>query len=188
MSNFVPRVVNGAEIVSRDRRFDAPLPLTRPGDRVEPWPVCDDDVLRPLAAAARSRCLPTETSAVLVIERALLDDDDLLMHAAGTPTALDAAAAAARVIIALSEPQSAYLATLRGACTSRDSSIPRLIPVPMRLTERIGDGGVERLLRTELLDSALAWEQAAVLAGRTMAEWAMRVALAHGVPPISESA
>jgi hypothetical protein len=188
MSSFVPRIVHGTEIVSRDRRFDAPLPHTRPGDRVDPWPVRDEAALRPLAAAARSRCLPTETSAVLVIERALLDDDDLLMRAAGTPTALDAAAAAARVTIALSEPQSAYLATLRGACTGRDSSLPRLIPIPMRLTERIGDGGVERLLRAELLDSALAWEQAAVLAGRTMAEWAMRAALAHGVPPVSASA
>jgi hypothetical protein len=188
MNTFVPRLVYGTEIVSRDRRFDAPLPRTRPADRVDPWPVRDNAALRPLVAAARARRLPIETSAVLVIERALLEDDDLLMRPAGTPTALDAAAAAAHVTIALSEPQRAYLATLRGACTSHDSSLPRLIRIPMRLTDRIGDGGVERLLRADLVDSALAWEQAAVLAGRTMAEWAMCAALAHGVPSASASA
>jgi hypothetical protein len=183
--NFVPRLVHGTTAVEHNRRFEGPLPCTRPGDRVEPWPV-RDDVLRAIAAAARSCRLPTETAAVLVVERALLADDDLAVGNVDA-SVLDAAAATARVVLALSEPQSAYLATLRGGRTSNDASLPRLIPIPMRLTERIS-GDVERLVRPELLGSALAWEQAAVLAGRTMAEWALRAALHHDSLPASASA
>jgi hypothetical protein len=85
---------------------------------------------------------------------------------------LDAAAASAAVTLELSEPASAYLGALdRGE--SAHAYTTGMLALPMRLRERIGSRSPTTLLTAELLDYAIAWERAALVAGRTMSEWAL---------------
>ena len=93
---------------------------------------------------------------------------------------LDAAAGRARVAIELSEPLSAYFAALSPRRQGEEGSLPQVLALPMRLTERIGVRGGCLRLEAALLASALAWERAAVLEGRTMSEWAFVMALGLG--------
>lgn len=163
------------------RGFEAPTPAARPADRCEPWPVEDGPQLRSLAAAADVCGLSLELAAVLVVERALLAGELAEYGFDGLPRRLDAMAARAKVTVELAEPLSAYLAALsrrrpRGAA----GSLPRLLAVPMRLTERILARPGRPQLDATLLRSALAWERAAVLEGRTMSEWAAVKALELG--------
>jgi len=85
---------------------------------------------------------------------------------------LDVLAASAEVVIGLSEAQSAYLRVLSRGSAQQTGALPRLLPVPMRLIERIGQEGLVRRVDPALLETALLWERAAVLSGRTMSEWA----------------
>lgn len=158
-------------------RFDRPVPRARPSDRLEPWP-SSAAALKALARAARERCVAFETAAVVVVERSLLDDEFARRGLAPLTPVLDEAARAAKVEVALAEPQRAYLRTL---CSSRagtvSNTMPALVLLPMRLTDRVASATLDACLRAELLDSALAWERAAVAAGLTMSEWAAWAAL-----------
>lgn len=161
----------------RDPGFEAPAPTARPSERCEPWPVDDQGCLRSLAAAAVELGVSVELASVVVVERSLLADDLSARGFDEISARLDAEAARASVTIELSESLSAYLCALSSHDRGTSRSLPRLIALPMRLTERIGaDGGAARL-DAMLLASALSWERAAVLEGRTMSEWATLKAL-----------
>ncbi|MEX2646445.1 MAG: hypothetical protein WD249_09300 [Gaiellaceae bacterium] len=127
--------------------------------------------------AAREARLPFETAAAILVERALLDDDLGALGLGSFASLLDAAAAEAAISIELSEGQSAYLRVLYGNERRPAENTTCLVAIPMRLTERIGDEGADRLLRAKLLPSARLWERAAVISGRTMSEWATLAAL-----------
>jgi len=155
-----------------DAGFDAPAPTARPSERCEPWPVDDQGRLRSLAAAAAERGVSLELAAIVVVERSLLADDLAARGHEEMAVRLDAEAARASVTIELSEQLSAYLCALSGHNRDGSRSLPRLIALPMRLTERLGTEGGAARLEAPLLESALRWERAAVLEGRTMSEWA----------------
>jgi hypothetical protein len=160
--------------------FEAPTPRARPADRCEPWPVEDGPQLRALAAAAASCGISTQLAAVLVVERVLLEGELAAYGRDELTGLLDAAAGRARVAIELSEPLSAYFAALSPRRQGEEGSLPQVLALPMRLTERIGVRGGCLRLEAALLASALAWERAAVLEGRTMSEWAFVMALGLG--------
>lgn len=150
--------------------FDAPPPRARPSERFEPWPLAEETA-RPLAEAAASHGLPPETAGPLLIERALLVEDFAALGLGARTARLDELAARAGVEIELSEAQSAYLRVLaRGS--AKAAACPRLLPVPMRLIERIGKEGLAKRLDPAPLGVALLWERSAILSGRTMSEWA----------------
>ncbi|MGH2921133.1 MAG: hypothetical protein ACRDKU_03605, partial [Gaiellaceae bacterium] len=145
----------------------------RPSERFEPWPLAEE-AARHLAEAAVRHGLPPETAGPLLIERALLEEDFAARGLSAMTARLDELAAKAEVKFELSEAQSAYLRVLsRGrAKQSVAHRHPRLLPVPMRLIERMGQEGLVRRLDPAALGAALLWERAAVLSGRTMSEWA----------------
>lgn len=154
-----------------ERGFEAPTPTARPADRCEPWPVEDEPQLRALAAAAAGG-ISLELAAVLLVERALLASELAAHGVDELADRLDAEAARATVAVELSEPLSAYLFALSGRGRGAAGSLPRVLALPMRLTERILSRQGRPQLDAALLSSALAWERAAVLEGRTMSEWA----------------
>jgi hypothetical protein len=151
--------------------FDAPPPRARPSERFEPWPIAEETA-RPLAEAAARRGLLPETAGPILIERALLEEDFAARRLGGMTVRLDELAARAEVEIELSEAQSAYLRALSRGSAKQAVAHPRLLPVPMRLTERLGEEGIAKRLAPGPLGAALLWERAAVLSGRTMSEWA----------------
>lgn len=161
-----------------ERGFEAPTPTARPADRCEPWPVDDGMQLRALAAAAATGGISLELAAVVVVERALLAGELAGRGVDELAGRLDGEAARARVAVELSEPLSAYLGALSGRRRGGAAGpLPRLLVLPMRLTERILARRGPPQLDAVLLPSALAWERAAVLEGRTMSEWAAVKAL-----------
>ena len=168
----VDRAEETAEATRRDPGFDAPAPTARPSERCEPWPVEDEHRLGSLAAAADELGVSLELAVVVVVERSLLANDLAARRIDGIAARLDAEAAHASVTIELSEPLSAYLSALLSHDRGVSRSLPRLITLPMRLTERIGAEGPAARLDATLLQSALHWERAALLEGRTMSEWA----------------
>lgn len=151
--------------------FDAPPPRARPSERFEPWPLAEDTA-RHLAEAAARHGLPPETAGPLLIERALLEEDFAACRLSPTTARLDELAAGAQVAIELSEAHSAYLRVLSHGIAKRSLAHPRLLPVPIRLIERMGEQGPAGRLDPAALGSAIQWERAAVLGGRTMSEWA----------------
>lgn len=115
---------------------------------------------------------------IVVVERALLDEEFARRGLASLMPALDDAARAARVEVPLAEPQRAYLRALSsGRKHAAPDATSTFVALPMRLTDRVASATLDACLRTELLDSALAWERAAVAAGKTMSEWAAYAAL-----------
>jgi hypothetical protein len=174
------RAEETADAARRDPGIDAPTPTARPSERCEPWPVGDQHRLRSLAAAAAERGISLELAIGVVVERSLLADDLAARRLDEVAARLDAEAAHASVTIALSEPLSTYLCALTSHDRGASRSLPQLIALPMRLTERIGASGPAARLDATLLQSALSWERAAVLEGRTMSEWATLKALELG--------
>ena len=155
-----------------ERAFEGPAPMARPADRCEPWPINDASSLRALAVAAAKCGVALELAAVLVVERALLTAE-LAPHGLGDlADRFDAEAACARVTFELSGSLSAYLAALSGRDRSGGAMLPSILALPMRLSERILAREGRPQFDATLLASALAWERAAVLEGRTMSEWA----------------
>ena len=157
--------------------WDAPPPLARPADRCEPWPL-DEPAARSLARAAAELGIAFELAAVITVERSLLEDDIRTLHLDDPAATLEAKARAAVVTGELSEPLSAYLGSLDRSARGR-AYPSNVLVLPMRLSERIGSCGPAFHLEASLLPSAIAWERASVLAGRTMTEWAL-LTLARG--------
>lgn len=60
-----------------------------------------------------------------------------------------------------------------------------VVPVPIRLLDRLGADAPAHLAAIDdaELEQALRWERAAVLAGRTMSEWALLGLAAAGAAP-----
>jgi hypothetical protein len=160
-----------------EQGFNAPPPAARPSDRCEPWLVEVTQELRALAQAAAALGISPTLAAVLVVERWLVASDLEGQDLESLVPELDAEAAKARVTIELSEPLSAYLVALAGG-VDRAAVLPPVLALPMRLTERIVARGRVPELDPALLKSALLWERAAVLSGRTMGEWAALTVLA----------
>jgi hypothetical protein len=151
--------------------WDGPLPTARPADRCERWSV-DGAARQALAEGSAARGVDFSLAGALVLERSLIAGDLARIGHADAAAALDAAAVSARVRFALSEPACVYLRALSARSQGARGGHGHIC-VPMRLTERVSAHGVELLLNVELLDSALLWERAAVLCGRTMGEWAI---------------
>jgi hypothetical protein len=115
----------------------------------------------------------------VVVERGFVIDDLGVGSMTGRLAArLDDTAASAVTRIPTCGATAAYLRQLAAG----DPASPwrdRPVELPGRLVQRLADCGeveVDQLLDGPL-DSALAWERAAVLHGRTMTEWALREAL-----------
>jgi hypothetical protein len=144
----------------------------RPADRSEPWIPEKPDLVNDLARVANVVGLDLNLSAVLIVERALIEAEFEVRRERLDSRRLDSIAATAAVTIELSAATADYLRALNRR-TGDPSSSPTTLRMPMRLGERILRFGLEPLLRPELLTSALAWERASALAGQTMTEWAL---------------
>lgn len=166
-ARFAPRVIDGG----RTDASGAPEPpLTRPGDRLEGWPATRAAVQRMRAAAERSS-VATTTAFAIVVERALIQRDLEQRGLAQRAPELDAIAARMTVNTPISDGLSEYLRVLYDH-RAKESAPPPLVPIPMRLTERISAAVLDELLDPDLFPSALRWERAAAVSGLTMTEWA----------------
>lgn len=175
----------------------------RAGDRHEPWVLPVTGGIAALVARTRAVGVDVELAVRLTVECALVCGD--LCTAGADPAALDAAAATERVTGELDAASAAYLRRLTGrrgeAVTGRRPAgvapsgeavaAPRraqpaplgevvTVGLPLRLSSRLLAADFDALVSAVSLDRALAWETAAVLAGRTMSEWAPLTALRLG--------
>ena len=166
-------LAGGAASLDTRLGWDGPPPVARPADRCEPWPI-DGGLTPPFARAAADLGIAFELAAVVTVERSLLGEELECLGLEDARGTLDCNARVAAVTGELSEPLSAYLGALDRSLDARAHPRSRLV-LPMRLTERIGPAGPASRLDVALLPSAIAWERAAVLAGRTMTEWALLV-------------
>jgi hypothetical protein len=166
-ARFAPRVIDGGRI---DASGVPEPPLTRPGDRLEGWPATRAVVLRMHAAAERSS-VASPTAFAIVVERALIERDLEQRGLAQRAGDLDAIAVRATVKTPISDGLSEYLRVLYDH-RAEVGAPPPLVPIPMRLTERISAAVLDELLNPDLFPSALRWERAAAVSGLTMTEWA----------------
>jgi hypothetical protein len=88
---------------------------------------------------------------------------------------LDRAAARSRATQALSAASADYLRAL--SCRTWRRNQPEL-DLPVRLLDRLAGREGEVLAHVELIESAIRWEIAAVLTGRTMSCWGSETILA----------
>lgn len=149
----------------------------RAGDRNEPWTLAVDDAVRTLAGSAFAMGIDFELACRLAIECALVGDD---LRAVGVePSSLDAVAAAQPVEEQLDAAASAYLRRLtqRPDVERRELGEAVTLGLPVRLGARLLRADLDALVASADLARAIAWETAAVLAGRTMSEWAPLAAL-----------
>jgi hypothetical protein len=157
--------------------------VRRPGELHEP--VALNGQLRGLLnAAARQMRLPTGLTGRLLIEVALVIADlaRLGLDLGTGLDRLDDAATGAVVRRRLSAAEADYLRHLRHP----DGVSETLLSVPVRLAGRLHEVDLGVALRGDPV-RAVTWEVGALLAGRTMLEWAL-VALAGGVPVSSRGA
>lgn len=151
----------------------------RAGDRHEPWTLAVGDALRALAEAAAAAGVEFELAVRLCVETALVRDD---LRPAGIDLAqLDALAAAAVVATRVDAAGCAYLRRLtrREQASARPRALGDavIVGLPARLSARLLAADLDDLLANADVESALAWEIAAVLDGRTISEWAPLAAL-----------
>lgn len=144
----------------------------RPADRCEPWTPHRTSEVGPIAVAAAAAGLDTNLAAVLIVERRLIEVEFGLARRDLDLPRLDDAAAAAQVEMELSAASADYLRALRPR-VGASSPAPASFRLPMRLGDRILRVGLERLLRPQVLESAVSWERASMLAGQTMSEWVL---------------
>lgn len=138
-----------------------------------------DAALKRVADRADLLGLHFDTAVGVVVERELLELE-LAAWSHGAAARLDERAREARVEVELDAAASSYLAML-GLCNADASEATRPFGgelsclLPGRLWTRLSAGGAPPVaIRGCLLDDAIAWERAAVLAGFTMTEWALR--------------
>jgi hypothetical protein len=161
----------------RDVSWEGPAPFARPGDRCEPWPL-PRELAVALHDAARAARVESSLAGSVIVQRslALLDLTD---HGPVAARRLDEAAQVEGPCVRLTEPSRAYLRALLGGGPAHGCSTRAPVQLPMRLSERILAHGLDQLLAGLCLESALAWERAALYAGRTMGEWALLGAAAR---------
>lgn len=158
-------------------------PLTRrPGDRLESWRF-DEGALTGLRRAARARGMSDDTAVTLVIERRLVLAEFVEAGLGRLEDALDRRASEAKPQMELWAAHNDYLQYL--LCSEKDEWESRIplgtlrVALPTRLVDRIAhreliaDGADE----DQELESAVAWEIAALRSGELLGEWAYRVAL-----------
>jgi len=176
---LVPASPEGPGTETFERRLsDGPPPLARPSDRLEPWLLETSPPLIAFADAAFQRGLPFQTAAGVALERHLIGEALSRIGLARLVDDLDAKAQVATVECELSDGLAAYVRVLSSRGRDLERTPPRIVALPMRLSERLGAGdSIAEGFEPQLLNSALAWERAAALRGLTMTEWAGLAAL-----------
>jgi len=143
----------------------------RPADRCEPWPT-EPEALTEIRKAAQTARIDSNLATVLIVERSLLDREIDALSARCTAGQMNRHAGSAQVSIELSPASADYLRALSSRVVG-PSSLHSTLRLPMRLSDRVLRFGLVELLRVELLNSAIRWERASLLAGQTMSEWAL---------------
>jgi hypothetical protein len=164
------------KVLPGGQHWNAPsLPLRpgRPGELLEPAPVTAGG--QRLSEVAGQLRVDVDVAAALAAERSLLlselgDDTDRAARV------LDSHAHAS-VGTPIGAAEAAYLRSLqtRAAAQRRLDDCPS-VRIPARLRRRVSELRFDALSEIEL-QQAVDWEQAAVLEGRTMSEWAWRTLL-----------
>lgn len=144
----------------------------RPGDRCEPWTAKDASLLVDLHAVAVSARINHTLAAALIVERSLLEIELRDTSLPRVTARLDVRAANARVEMELTTASADYLRALTCSSAVTSAAPDGVLRLPMRLSDRILRFDLSQLVRTDLLESAISWERAAVLSGQTMSEWA----------------
>ena len=128
-----------------------------------------------LAAVATTAGVSTDIVGTVLLEAYLVVSD------AGVcaPTSLAAAACSSvGVRRRLTAAEADYLRVLTmGRRTSAPAPAPATISLPVRLVGRIDAADVDAAIDMMDIDTALSWETAALISGRTMAEWSFHVLL-----------
>lgn len=129
---------------------------------------------RELAMAAAESSVPIDVAATLVSEAALLLER-LGGHRLRSPReVLGRAAESSRVTRALAASQADYLRAL--SCRSFRRQVGE-IDIPTRLAAALGERVDDLIGRCDLLEEAISWERASLLAGSTMGAWGTGVVL-----------
>jgi hypothetical protein len=148
----------------------------RPGDRLEPWPLRNEQLTGSFARACWRIGVRFDVAGRAVVERGLLIRDLVDAGAEDAVNDLDDLAAGSRVGRGLTDGLAAYLRTLAGGDVNRNDTY-RSLSLPVRLRERLGDDEASAHLHAALIPVALNWERAAVIHGMTMTEWGALTAL-----------
>lgn len=131
-------------------------------------------VHREIALAAAEAAVPVDVAATLISEASLVLERLSHHRLSGARGLLDRAASGSRVTRALSSSNADYLRAL--SCRSWRRQVAE-IDLPIRILSRLGDEVEYRLRHSELLESAIKWEAASLLCGRTIGNWGSDVAL-----------
>lgn len=145
----------------------------RPWDELEPVWLPTALQVRQLREAACVAGISVDLAVSLVLERALAVSDvaridaELVVH-------LDRVASVAGPVRCLGGTAAGYLRQLTGGAPSQRAPLDRPVLIPGRVAMRLA--GVSGHQLAELLHGevplAVSWERAAILAGRTIGEWA----------------
>jgi hypothetical protein len=128
-----------------------------------------------LAATANAARVSTDIAGTVLLEAAIVVND----AGASARTPLRAAASSTGVRRRLTAAEADYLRAL--TMRRRESApvaAPATLSLPVRLVGIVADMDVDAAIDAVEIDAALSWETAALISGRTMAEWAFRVLLA----------
>jgi hypothetical protein len=184
MSTATLRLVESEHL---SRQTQAPLSLTvepspgRPFDRRESWPLSDSAVAVRLQDVADAHGLRIDHAAALLVESNLVLGDLTRVFTSRTASIefLHSAARTTRVRRPLSAAEASYVRQLTAPPSPpRRLTTPRArVLLPARLLSRLSGAPADEHIDTAALPSALLWEQAAVVRGRTMSEWALAAAL-----------
>lgn len=173
-------------VISTDAPGIAPAgSRCRPGDRRQTVRLGDDPSVAVFVVAAADVGLGVEQAVAIAAEHHLVlaDADVLGLPRSQTRSLLCAAARRAHAKLPLSPAAAAYLRELGTRSVSRAlGRTPVTVAFPTRLIERMPPSMLVTTLDPAVIPEALAWERAAVLAGRTITEWAMFVLLASVAP------
>jgi hypothetical protein len=159
----------------------APKPLPqltrRPGDHLELHSFESGEKLAPIRLAARKRGLDSETALALVVERDLAVTEIEERAGRAMVVALDHQSAEAEARVALWSANGSYLQHLLGlrpaAASGRPLNAPR-VALPVRLLDRLDGKFFGQDDPDREIAAAIRWEVAALVASRTISEWAYR--------------
>jgi hypothetical protein len=173
------------ETVQRDAGEDPFEPVVRrravgrPGDVRDPWTLAGSTHLEAVAEEARLAGIDLPTAVGLVVECVLTEIDLGRLGLARALAPIDEHAAAVHLDGGVAPADALYLRSL-GSSTPAvgGGKRPGVVALPARFATRLlRAGGPDAVIAPCRLERAIAWELAAVAAGRTMSEWALAVAL-----------
>jgi hypothetical protein len=152
---------------SAEQLLDSENPR-RPGEAHEALPL-PAGLAEKVAAESAALGITNDLGATLLIEAGLIlaDTGPAALALSGESGCPDAALSAgvARYVRAL---------TIGRRPGERRGAAPGVVAIPVRLVTRVAGHSLEDLTAEVELERALSWELAAVLEGRTMAEWVFR--------------